>query len=284
MQGFAQRRQLGLSRRELASALRSGRLIRVGQGWYASPDADPDVTRALRLGTRLTCLSAVRLHGLWVPHNAGVALHVALRHGDPGLVKPGVVTHRLPSGWPSVEPLVDLEMCLDHVLRHHSVETGLMVLESAVDRGLITVASASALIAAQPQRKRLGGLHHFDPRSGSGSETRVRLWFQRRNVRVRSQVSIAGVGRVDLLVGESLVIEVDSRAHHTGEIGYREDRRRDLALYALGFDRLRLTWEQVFLEWPASVRLLKEGLVRSRYRRPPADDAVLGIPNLPWAA
>ena len=130
-----------------------------------------------------------------------------------------------------------------------------MVLESAVDRGLLSLRSAESLLGSQPLRKQGAGLQLFDPRSGSGSETRVRLWLQRRHHQVRCQVSIAHVGRVDLLVGKSLVIEVDSRAHHLADENYAADHRRDLMLHALGFHRLRLTWHQVFDDWPATHEL-----------------------------
>lgn len=49
----------------------------------------------------------------------------------------------------------------------------------------------------------------------------MRLRLRRRKVELRTQVTIADVGRVDLLVGERLVIEVDSKEHHTGRSGTR---------------------------------------------------------------
>src|SRR5665647_786535 len=74
--------------------------------------------------------------------------------------------------------------------------------------------------------------------------------------KVRPQVVIPGVGRVDLLVGESLIIECDSHAHHTGETNYRGDRRRDLSATADDYRVVRLTWEQCFLTWPTTTSCL----------------------------
>jgi very-short-patch-repair endonuclease len=216
---------------------------------------------------------------MWVPRDG--RLHVAVRKSDPAPTVSGVTVHRLRSeGWGSSEAALPLETNLHLALRHHSVEVGLTVVESAVEQGLLTPMAAARLVEGQTSRRYHSGLRHFDPRSGSGSETRVRLWFQRRNVRVRSQVHIAGVGRIDLLVGESLVIEVDSAAFHTGRDRYEEDRRRDLTLTALGFQVVRLAYAQVFASWPTTVVLLKQVLGSGRYRLPPSPDALLHLPEL----
>lgn len=59
------------------------------------------------------------------------------------------------------------------------------------------------------------------------------------------------------------MIEVDNRAHHTGEDNYRRDRDRDLRLRALGFIVVRLTYEQVMYRWgevePALLAMVRRG-------------------------
>lgn len=67
---------------------------------------------------------------------------------------------------------------------------------------------------------------------------------------VRAQVEIPGVGRVDLLIGRRLVIECDSRAHHTGEAAYESDRTRDRKLVRMGYLVIRLTYQQKLNDWP----------------------------------
>lgn len=86
-------------------------------------------------------------------------------------------------------------------------------------------------------------------RSESGTESLVRYRLRSRQIGVRPQVSIESAGRVDLLVGRRLVIEVDSVAHHTSTAAYRRDRRRDRRLAALGYLVVRLTYEEVMYEW-----------------------------------
>ncbi len=63
------------------------------------------------------------------------------------------------------------------------------------------------------------------------------------------QVEIRGVGRVDFLVGERLVIEVDGREYHVDVERFENDRRRDALLSGLGFRVLRFSYEQVLRRW-----------------------------------
>lgn len=264
----------GLSAGDIRRAVLSGRIRRVRRGWYATPDAADGLVRAARIGGALGCVSAAREHGIWVPTDR--ILHVAIRPGlSPVKVPAGVSIHRLPRG--AVVPVVLLPVldCLRQVLRHHDAETALIVLESAVDVHAVTEAEARSLIREAPPT-RAKRLQHFTPGAQSGSETRVRLFLQRRQVQVRAQVRISTVGIVDLVVGESLIIECDSRAHHDTLDGYRNDRRRDLAARQLGFTVVRLTWEQVMLDWPATQAALGRLLATREHRRRPRTELLGG--------
>ena len=180
------------------------------------------------------------------------------------------VQHALPrlAAWAPSAIRYDVVECLRQVLRHHDVETSLIVLESACNLRLVSTETVSELIAACPGPI-AEQLARFDPRSESGSETRVRLFLVRLGYPVRPKILIPCVGRVDLLVGKSLIIECDSHAHHTGETHYRIDRSRDLNATAGGYRVVRLTWEQIFLTWASTQGLLLTHLRTRRYRRPP---------------
>lgn len=134
-----------------------------------------------------------------------------------------------------------------------------MVLESAVQKALLSDDDAHALIREASVHKRRT-LQFFDGSAGSGSETRVRLFLQQHRFNVRPQQKIAGVGAVDLLVGKSLIIECDSAAHHTD---HREDRRRDLAARELGYSTVRLSYSQIHRTWSKTqakvLRILRTG-------------------------
>lgn len=57
----------GVTRSQLRSAVSSGVLRRLRRGWYATTWADADVVTAVAAGGVLGCVSALRLHGVWVP-------------------------------------------------------------------------------------------------------------------------------------------------------------------------------------------------------------------------
>lgn len=247
---------------ELAAAVEAHRLTRVGTSWFVTPTADPAVVRAVARGARVGCLSGCRLLGVWTPPGCGQ--HLILPHRANRPADRSAIYHRARGAWPSTA-VYPLEDCLLQVLTFHDAETGLMVLESAVNQRLIPPSLAPCLLGQAPKRRQ-ARLNLFDPRSESGTETRVRLFLQGRRVHVRPQVHIAGVGRVDLLVGESLIAECDSHAYHSD---YREDRRRDLAARALGYQVLRLSFDQVRYHWAETQRLLVSIIRTRKHSRPP---------------
>lgn len=59
-----------------------------------------------------------------------------------------------------------------------------------------------------------------------------------------------GVGRVDFVIGERLVIEVDGAAYHTDPVKFEADRRRDARLSARGYRVLRFSHRLVLENWP----------------------------------
>ena len=240
----------------------AGLLTRVCYAWYAGPSADPEVVAAVRLGGRLGCLSGCRVHGLWVPPGHG--LHVTFNRSAPVGLPATVAVHadREIGHEPAVRPLL---ACLEEVVRHHSTETALIVLDSALNRRLTTESEVAQVVAGCPAPK-AAVLRYLDRRSESGSETRVRYFFQRRRVPVEPQVQVPGVGRVDLRIGRCLMLECDSREHHTARENYQRDRLRDLLLVADGRRVVRLTYEQVFFQWPMTQQFLSR-LVQLRLHR-----------------
>ncbi|MDO5493326.1 MAG: type IV toxin-antitoxin system AbiEi family antitoxin domain-containing protein [Nesterenkonia sp.] len=258
--------QMGVERRHVSELLSQGRLHRVSRGWFAESRSPEPAVRAVQLGGRLGCLSACELHELWVPHQTD--LHVALNPGAPSPTVPprAVQFHRLVTGYRSaVLPVAD---AVAQVLHRHDEETGLIVLESAVNRGALDQAEAEHLLATVPMRARRAA-QHFSPLAQSGSETRLRLFFQRRGVPVQPQVFIPGVGRVDLLVGRSWILEADSRAFHTSPSQIAVDRGRDFESRGLGFMTDRLGYEQLWHSWDLTQRWLLAVLRTRRHLQPP---------------
>ncbi|AZZ38917.1 endonuclease domain-containing protein [Acidipropionibacterium jensenii] len=238
-------RSAGYSYPDISKLHLSGDLVEnLRPGWWSLRDADPEVVAAVRAGGVMTCVSALARFGVFRPFG-DTALHVRASRGTTGSKRvqecsPG----RRPAPIRAIDdPLVAVRAairCLDR-------DNGVAVLDSMVNLRVATMADLALELADSPRARAL--LSQCD-RAESGTETLVRIRLRGHNVQVASQVTIPGVGRVDLLVGERLVIEVDSRAHHTSEQSYQADRVRDRRLLALGYRVMRLTWEDVMFGWP----------------------------------
>lgn len=245
---FAQLINDGYSKADIARSLEEGRLSRIIRGWYASDFADRNIVEALRAQGRCGCLSGCEFHGLWVRPHAG--LHVVQSPGQPVPYKPSYERHRsakpVPKGpiWPLLE-------CLEQVILNHELEDSLIVIESALNLRKVTEADMEELLQGLPEKKTVR-IRKFRAVAESGSETRVRLFFQRRNVKVEPQVEIPGVGRVDMVVGTRLIVECDGSAYHSSSTAIERDKRRDLAARSLGFDTVRLSYGQVWNDWDAT--------------------------------
>jgi very-short-patch-repair endonuclease len=99
-----------------------------------------------------------------------------------------------------------------------------------------------------------------DGRAQSGLETFARLRLGSKRIRVRIQVDVPGVGRVDTLIGDRLILELDSRSHHLGD-NYEKDRTRDLHAIESGYVVLRVSYHRVMHDW-ASIERVVLALVR----------------------
>lgn len=257
----AQLHDRGYSTRAIAKLVDAGVLVRIRRGLY-TPDTESNITAAIRRGARVGCLSGCHLYGLWVPHDRDV--HVVYGGGRKPTARPNTQIHRSSRRLPS-EPIWPLEDCIAQVIQNHDSETGLIVLESAVNNGKIS--HHQALVQLETGNRRVQRLApYLNNSSQSGSETRLRYFFERRGIRVRAQVTIPGLGQVDLLVGENLIVECDSNAHHSDQAAYENDRRRDLVAWDLGYRTLRLSYRQIWDDWE-STQLSILALIRQNVHR-----------------
>lgn len=249
-----------LSRRQIDENLAAGYLERVARGWYAEPGAKAEVITAIQNHARLGCATGCRLYGVWAPRVSGCRGVCG-----PGSARPSGYhrsTAPLPSG-----PVWDLDDCIAQAVKNHSTEVALIVVESALNLQKISHAAAVHILNRSGQRgakvlKHLGAAE-------SGSETRVRLFLRGSRVKVREQVHIPTVGRVDLLVGANLIIECDSVAYHSSPEQYREDRCRDIAARRLGYDVMRLSYEQIWSSWEETKEVLRASIRLRKHRHLP---------------
>jgi very-short-patch-repair endonuclease len=85
----------------------------------------------------------------------------------------------------------------------------------------------------------------------SGLESLLRLRMHRLGISLHSQVRVPGVGRVDFVLGDRLILEVDGKPNHAGAPERHKDLMRDVVAAAYGFDTLRFDYAMVVHEWPA---------------------------------
>ncbi|WP_424466736.1 type IV toxin-antitoxin system AbiEi family antitoxin domain-containing protein [Pseudoclavibacter helvolus] len=270
----------GLTEAELRRAVREGQVSRVCRGWYEHGASNLDASRAVSAGARLTCASALPLHGAWDlrpahPHvrvGFGARGHTERRREGAagfGASARGLLLHRAPRhldaplGRSAVD---DVEVALRMAFECLHPRDFAVVGDSLLNRGLVSVdvlESLASSVSARAARK----VAFVDGTGMSGTETRMRLWLRGRGHRVEAQVFFDSVGFVDLVVDGWLVIECDSREFHGSLAAFMTDRGRDLLLASMGFVVVRLTYEQVMSEWASTEQALVAILARGRRAR-----------------
>jgi very-short-patch-repair endonuclease len=229
----------GVTDGRLRAAVRSGQLVRNGSV-YAFPDAASDVVVAAELGGRLTCSSAASRLGLDTL-NPPEKAHVAVAHNN-SRTHDDAILHRTGhgQGW-----LVSVPEALVHALGCLPLVDALVLVDSALRKKCVCVSDLRKRIVGPDSVRRRGLLELADGRAGSVIETVARLAIRSAGLSVQSQVYIPDVGRVDLVVDNWLVIEIDGYAHHATREQFRNDRRRANLLAEKGFVLLRFSYEDV---------------------------------------
>ncbi|CAG7844571.1 hypothetical protein USB125703_00807 [Pseudoclavibacter triregionum] len=238
----------GLPREEAKAAVRRRGLTRLRPGWFAAAGADPEACRAVAAGGALTCVDALKRLGCWVPPSAS-GLHVRFADRAPTAAHPSLATHVMPRSTgvkpvlAAIDPADLAAICLVRCIPR---DDAVAVFDSALRLGAIDAGSLDRVLRAS----QAGGLiaEALDPSAESGIESYLRLLLRRLRLDFAVQVRIVGVGRVDFLVGDRLVIEADGRAWHSQPAAIQLDADRANALRRLGFDILRFTYADIIHE------------------------------------
>jgi very-short-patch-repair endonuclease len=256
---IASRAQLvlaGASARVLTAAVAGGHLFRLRRDHYALPGTGRHIAEAVRVGGRLGCVSALAEAGLFAADTTFTHVHLdrsasRTRHPRDRFVRltarerDGLQTHWSalidPSGASEYsvgipDALAQVLACQEPWRAVASIDSALFL--GAVAEGHLTDVFAHAPARAQPLRALLDG------RAESGQESVLRMIVRSAGLDCELQVSIAGVGRVDLVVEGVLVLEADSRLAHDGWELHVRDRDRDLALAQLGYMSLRPVYQR----------------------------------------
>lgn len=267
----AQLLQAGVSRRALDASLAAGRVQRVRRGWIAW-QADAAAVAAVRSGGCVSCLSAMAHLGAWQPRGCighvrraqgqrdhrgkrskGAAAATRGRSaGSARRARVGLDTKGCrPYGTnpPVASAVDDLETAFRCAVRCADREQLIAVADSIVHRGLATLEELRAWAAAAPRDVRRQ-LERVEPLAESGTESLVRLRLLALGIALDVQHRI-GRRRVDLLIGDRLIVECDSAAYHADPEAFQRDRETDRIHLAMGYLVIRLTWEQIHDDWPA---------------------------------
>jgi len=271
---------------QLAAGVRSGAILRVRRGHFAVPGAPLDARVAVRLGGRVGCLSALRSYGLWggfrddathitLPRNAA---RLRWRVDDDG----GLRADRYPARacvvhWRDVPVRrrsprasswrVSLREALAEVASCAPRADVRAAFESSIEAGVLRLPEAQTLLDAVWSGER--ALMTLRGGSGSGAESHLVEILLGLGAAFVQQAEFAGVGRVDALVEQRLVIEVDGYRYHSAEAQFEADRRRDAQLLALGYPVLRLSARTVIEQPELAARLISEALATVRRGRLP---------------
>ncbi|GAA1688887.1 type IV toxin-antitoxin system AbiEi family antitoxin domain-containing protein [Microbacterium sediminicola] len=234
----------GCSDRAIREFVASGILHRVRRGRFVAAGTPADLEAAARLGGRLDCVSLLRALGIFVARHH--ALHIQITDQSSRLpVRPTDVTaHWRQTSANPTALAADLIEALAQACRCQHPRDAIATLDSAWHLGFVDEAGLTKVFSRLPRRlRRLRDL--LDPRCESGPETLMRLILRGLGCDVEAQVPIAGVGHVDFVVDGWLIIECDSKAHHSGWDAQRRDRRRDLVAASLGYTTIRPVAEDI---------------------------------------
>jgi len=268
----------GFTKHAIARAVSRRDLERAHRGVFVDPQLPGDVRQAVRVGGRLTCVSAARLHGLRVLHESpvlhvGVSPHATRLRGLEAASYGGGRGAGLRLHWnlpashagSAASPIAGIEDCLVDLLGCLPELDALCTLDSARETvewmslpPLLDHAGFGRVLARLPANLRLVAGRSITG-SQSVGETVARERFRQAGIRARAQVSLPGGAWADLLIGDRLVFEVDGEAPHSRPGAFDRDRARWAWLKAIGYAHVSFSHAQVVRDWASvesTVRML----------------------------
>lgn len=251
--------RFGYSRWDLSHAVARAAITRIRPGVFATPRTPVDLVTAAAHGGALTCLRALRLHGIWT---LGDDCEVHVWMGATGRVHHDACTcvHHFSSGATrlGLAPVLDV---LVHTFHCAGEEAFFVALESALRIGKLIGSGRAALRRRLPASARwLIDFARND--ADSGLESLLRLRLHRLGITVQSQVRIAGVGRVDFVIDGWLILEADGQENHAGSPQRHRDLRRDAVASRLGYETLRFDYALIVHDWEIVLPAITAALAR----------------------
>lgn len=267
----------GATGNSLAAAVRSQQLIRVRRDHYAAPGTDPRTLKAVRVGGRLGCVSALADVNVFAFDSQFVHIHLGRsmsRSRSPRSRFVPLARDNRDGATLHWAPLIDdvagteyrigiVDALAQTVLCQHPWHT-IASLDNALFQKLIEPEDLAEIFRQLPQNcQYLREL--VDGRSESGQESVLRMIVRAAGLDYEIQVDIAGVGRVDMVIEGRLVVEADSRLAHDGWDKHVQDRTRDARLAAQGYLSLRLLYPFVMYDPEFVLKCIRGLLAATRH-------------------
>lgn len=234
---------MGYSQHDLRKACARETVVRPRRGWIALPSADPQLLLAASHGVVLTCVTQAKRLGLWVLD--ADRLHVSVPRGRSVRLEAAKIHRRRPLAPRPPEQLVDgIINVLDCVAYCQPHDAALAIWDSALQQGLTDLQSLGTLQFG-PRARAL--VAEATPFADSGLETFLRTRLSWLRIPLRFQTWLHG-HRVDFLIGDRLVVQVDGRDHVGAQ--REKDNRHDAVLRSRGYTVLRFTYAEIVHSWP----------------------------------
>lgn len=246
----------GVKATQIKRAVSEGRAVRPSRGWVALPDADPQLVAAAQTGVVLSCATAAARHGL--REVSTTSPHVALEPGAKLRRPTAARVHwcvpliRRPPGTlvdPVENALAIAAECIPH-------EEALAIWESALRLERVSLDDMRTLPLG-PQGRRLA--EEALPFADAGMESTIFTRLRWLGLPMRRQAWVLG-HRVDVLVGDRLVIQVDGG--HQVDDERASGNRHDAKLILAGYHVIRVSPKQLARDWHAVQDLILGAIAR----------------------
>ncbi|WP_307785460.1 endonuclease domain-containing protein [Microbacterium hibisci] len=262
--GIARTRTLesfGIREHARSRLVSEGVFERVGRNWISLPGTDPELRAAAAASAVLTCITQARRLGLW--QVAESVPHLALATNGRRRIERAHLHWATPAVPRHPDSLVDpIENVLVLVAQCQSHDAALAIWESALRREAVRKEALERL-KLPPAARRLCAEASVWSDSGLESPVIPRLRWLR--LPIRQQIWIAR-HRVDFLIGDRLVLQVDGGTHVGPQ--REEDIRHDAELTLLGYHVIRVGNGQITQRWhevqDLIMRAVAQGLHRAR--------------------
>jgi very-short-patch-repair endonuclease len=270
--GFAQKRQLvrrGARDHHLTLAVRDGTVTRARQGWYTTLPEHDNRVKAVRVGGRLTGISAIIGLGGWVlgdfplhvsvPVNAARLRNPVDRRRKLNPPRAGVVLH-----WDDADvvgrgaaAIVGLEDALVEVVKTENFETAIAALDWAMHTDRVDEFDYDRIMKRVPPRQRIAR-KWVDAECEALPESLARTRLKLAGHEVESQERLPSDKRIDLVIDGIIGLETDGKEHHAD--AFEPDRLKDVEITLSGFHAMRFSANMVFHHWDMCLRAVEAAL------------------------